>query len=195
MGSNPSTSTSTKEIIMTNLQLSKLLSYVLRHKPADIGITLTEDGWTDIADVIAGIERHKGVLIRYNQIIDVVRECDKQRYQVSVDGVRIRAVQGHSIPDIKLEYKPANPPADLWHGTAERFIPSIMNLGLLPQTRNHVHLSDDPDIARIVGSRHGTPQLIVIDVNPMLLDGFEFFQATNGVWLCDHVPAKYLTLK
>lgn len=31
-----------------NTRISKLLSYALRHKPEEIGITLDDNGWTDV---------------------------------------------------------------------------------------------------------------------------------------------------
>ena len=42
-------------------------------------------------------------------------------------------------------------------GTATRFVPSILEKGILSQTRIYVHLSQDIETAMTVGSRHGEP--------------------------------------
>ena len=38
------------------LSLSKLISYILRHDPKAINLTLTSDGWAKITDIINGIK-------------------------------------------------------------------------------------------------------------------------------------------
>ena len=37
---------------------SKFLSLVLRHQPQLIGVTLDEDGWTDVDMLLAGLANH-----------------------------------------------------------------------------------------------------------------------------------------
>ena len=67
-------------------------------------------------------------------------------------------------------------------------INSILKLGILKQSRNHVHLSADKETAKKVGSRHGGKTVIIeIDTEKMLNSGIEFFQSANGVWLVDFV--------
>ena len=45
------------------------------------------------------------------------------------------------------------PPDELFHGTVERFLPSILSEGLNKGRRHHVHLSKDVETARRVGAR------------------------------------------
>ena len=37
-------------------KLSQFISYILRHKPEDIGIRLDEHGWADVDDLIKGAQ-------------------------------------------------------------------------------------------------------------------------------------------
>ncbi|MCP3370723.1 RNA 2'-phosphotransferase [Bradyrhizobium cajani] len=43
------------------IQLSKFLSFVLRHKPDEIGLTLGPEGWVNIFKVDAGGMHAKGL--------------------------------------------------------------------------------------------------------------------------------------
>ena len=40
-----------------NMNTSKFISLILRHKPEAIGITLDEHGWADVRELIDGINR------------------------------------------------------------------------------------------------------------------------------------------
>jgi putative RNA 2'-phosphotransferase len=82
----------------------------------------------------------------------------------------------------------------LYHGTATRFVGSILAEGLKPQSRQQVHLSADEATAHRVGQRHGKPAILTVETVFMHAEGFKFFLADNGVWLTDHVPPAFLRL-
>ena len=171
-------------------QKSKFLSYVLRHCPDEIGITLDLEGWTDIAALLEQAA-HRGTEISRAELDQIVATSDKKRFTVSTDGKRIRAAQGHSVP-VALGLEPMVPPETLFHGTALANLTSIRAEGLTPQNRQQVHLSADVETARKVGSRHGKPYVLTVDAARMQREGHQFYQADNGVWLTDKVPASYL---
>lgn len=173
-----------------SIRLSRLLSYVLRHRPDAIGATLTPDGWIAIDELIAR-SAAAGTPFARDELLDVVARDDKRRYTLSPDGQRIRAAQGHSIA-VTLELPALQPPDVLYHGTATRFVASIMADGLRPQSRQHVHLSANHDTAIKVGQRHGKPVVLRIDAARMHAQGFVFRQADNGVWLTDRVPPDFI---
>jgi putative RNA 2'-phosphotransferase len=81
----------------------------------------------------------------------------------------------------------------LYHGTAERFILSIKDQGLLKGKRHHVHLSQNREVAIDVGRRYGCPVVLTIASERMNRDGHLFFRSANGVWLTEHVPVNYIT--
>jgi len=175
--------------------MSKFLAKVLRHDPDMIGIKLDENGWTDVDELIrcAGIYQNKQSYDKLTHEIleEIIEKDDKGRYEFSVDGWEIRAVQGHSVK-VDLQLNAIEPPEILYHGTATRFAASIMNTGLDKRSRHAVHLSSTADQARKVGSRHGNPVVLLISAKDMHNDGFEFFQSKNGVWLVDNIPARYI---
>lgn len=172
---------------------SKFLSYVLRHQPQSIGLTLDSEGWTDIATLIDGAKR-AGKTIDRDLIQQVVDSSDKRRFTISEDGLRIRAAQGHSAKTVAITYPEKVPPEFLYHGTATRFLESILKEGLRPGERRYVHLSQDEQTAITVGQRYGKPVVLKIEALRMHRQGFNFFLADNGVWLIDQVSPEFLTL-
>lgn len=163
----------------------KYLSYLLRHdKQAFDDNKIDENGWRDINELCElGFTR--------NLIELIVSTNSKKRYEFNEDKTKIRARQGHSIP-VDVGLKETTPPDYLYHGTASRFIDSIMQEGLKPQTRLYVHLSNDYDTAVKVGQRHGKPVILKIDTARMANDGIRFYLSNNGVWLTEYVDKKYI---
>ena len=171
-------------------QTSKFLSYVLRHCPGDIGITLEPGGWVTVDHLLAQSEAH-GTVITRAELETIIATSDKKRFTLSEDGTRIRAAQGHSV-DVALGLQPSMPPEYLFHGTAEHSLAAIRAQGLKPRNRQQVHLSADVPTASAVGSRHGKPHVLRVQARKMKEDGYRFYQADNGVWLTDTVPTGYL---
>ena len=95
---------------------------------------------------------------------------------------------------MSLGYAPSAPPAELFHGTVERFLERILAEGLRPMERQHVHLSPDVETARVVGMRRGRPLILRVDAGAMAAGGAEFFRADNGVWLVAEVPPSALSV-
>ncbi|MFB9993618.1 RNA 2'-phosphotransferase [Deinococcus oregonensis] len=168
---------------LSDKQLSHQLSYLLRHAPHQAGLTLQPGGWVPLSRVLA----HLGVT--REQVARVVAASDKQRF--SVDGERIRANQGHSVP-VDLELLPTLPPTVLYHGTAPAALPAIRTAGLKPMNRHHVHLSPDVATATRVGARRGSPVVLTIQAGQMHAAGYLFYVSSNGVWLTEHVPPEFI---
>jgi putative RNA 2'-phosphotransferase len=175
-----------------DVQLSKFLSFVLRHKPDSVGLALDPQGWVAIDELIAKADA-AGTHFSRDDLRHVVETNDKKRFSISADELRIRAAQGHSV-SVELGLSPEPPPPVLYHGTATRFLDAILAHGLKPQSRQHVHLSPDEETARRVGQRHGRPVILQVDTRAMHAAGMRFYVADNGVWLTEHVPTKFLTV-
>ncbi|AVL82464.1 RNA 2'-phosphotransferase [Klebsiella oxytoca] len=175
----------------SHTEVSKFLSYILRHQPESVGLTLDHEGWADINALIAGAEK-KRISLDRQLIQSVVTSSDKKRFALSADGLRIRAVQGHSSRQVDIDFIAAAPPEFLFHGTATRFIDTIREQGLIPGARQYVHLSDNASTATEVGKRYGKP--VVLKVNALLMhqNNIAFYQAENGVWLTAAVPARFI---
>ena len=172
--------------------ISKYLSYVLRHAPESIGLHLEKGGWVSVDELLCASVKH-GNPISKNDLKEVVKKNEKQRYSFNEDGTRIRANQGHSIP-VDLELDSKEPPEYLYHGTVEKSLNEILKSGINRGQRNHVHLSPDVITARKVGARRGKPVVLTIEAKRMYKDGYAFYLSDNGVWLTDLVPSCYVHL-
>lgn len=169
---------------------SRFLSLILRHKPEEIGLSLDENGWAEVDELIVLVNEHGRRLTR--DLLQVVVEAnDKKRFVFNGDGTKIRANQGHSV-EVDLALPPRQPPERLFHGTATRFVGSIRSQGLVPGSRQHVHLSLDSTTAIKVGQRHGKPAVLEIDAGGMHRTGHVFYCSENGVWLTERVPVEFI---
>jgi putative RNA 2'-phosphotransferase len=182
--------------------VSRVLSKILRHEPELVGLRLDKNGWVKVDDLLEALTkaaRSAGSAKRIRKLPEVSRQLlmevvssnDKQRFAISGDGERIRAVQGHSL-EVHLAHPVLEPPAVLFHGTAAANRDSISAQGITRGTRHAVHLSVDAVTAKAVGSRHGPPMVLEVDAGQMHRDGHEFSVADNGTWLVEHVPPQYI---
>ena len=159
---------------------SKRLAYLLRHSDLP-----DYNGWVKTGVVIGSL----GVSLQDLQ--QIIENDNKGRFEFSEDKSSIRALYGHSI-DVNLGLEPTIPPPVLYHGTAEKYINSIMKEGLRPRKRNFVHLSETMDMAKQVGTRHGSPVVLSIDIEAMIRAGYKFYKAQNGIWLTGDISSKFL---
>lgn len=163
----------------------KRLAYLLRH---DIQYAFDAYGWREVSDLVA----NHG--FSQEELTSIVTNSNKQRFEFSEDGLFLRARQGHSIP-VDVELAKAKPPEYLYHGTVATNLPSIMEKGLVPMSRQHVHLSIDESTALKVGSRRkGDVVVLKVAAHRMWEDGHQFWLSRNNVWLTEAVPPKYLEI-
>jgi putative RNA 2'-phosphotransferase len=174
------------------VRASKLLSRILRHDPAAVGITLDPAGWVGVDTLLAALREH-GYRLSREELQRLVETSDKQRFAIDPATDRIRANQGHSVA-VDLGLAPAVPPDRLYHGTPTRNVESILAQGINRGGRHDVHLSPDVETARRVGSRRGRCSVLVVDARAMYSDGQQFSVSDNGVWLTRQVPPRYLSL-
>src|ERR1700749_1673934 len=91
-----------------NTNISKFLSLVLRHQPQLIGITLDEQGWVDVDELLkqANSNGHNLTLEILNHVVETNA---KKRFAFDEKKQKIRASQGHSV-EVELGYQPQTPP-------------------------------------------------------------------------------------
>ena len=172
-------------------ELSKEVSYALRHAPWEYELEMDEEGWVPIEQLLDALHRNnawKDVTIA--DIMQMIECPEKKRHEIVGD--RIRAFYGHSIP-MKIVKVERVPPNILYHGTARRFMNLIMEKGLLPQNRQYVHLSQDIETAENVGKRHDAkPCILIIDAKRAWNEGIKFYLGNEKVWLADTVPSRFI---
>ncbi len=176
---------------MRDEDLSREISYALRHAPWEYELEMDEEGWVPVEQLLDALHRtEKWSNISEKDLKDMIERSEKKRHELA-DG-KIRAFYGHSIPQKILKVE-KTPPNVLYHGTARRFWDSINEKGLLPRSRQYVHLSQDIETAENVGKRHDDkPVVLVIDSKRAWDDGIKFYIGNEKVWLADAIPSKYI---
>ena len=105
---------------LSHVKISKFLSFILRHSPEKIQLSIDSNGWTNIDELIDNANRYKNM-------------------HLTID--------------------------------------SIMEDGLKPMSRQHVHLSQTEETAMAVGKRHGKPIILCIDAKKCMR------KAINSIYL------------
>lgn len=172
-------------------ELSKEISYALRHAPWEYELEMDGEGWVSVEQLLEALHRtEKWSNICEKDLNEMIEKSEKKRHELASG--KIRAFYGHSIP-MKILKEEKMPPNVLYHGTARRFLESINENGLLPQSRQYVHLSQDIKTAENVGMRHDDkPCVLIIDAQMAWKDGIKFYFGNEKVWLADTIPSRYI---
>ncbi len=176
------------------MALSKLMSYILRHSPADACIELEKGGWVSIEELVKGIRecwKNRGSYqwVTPEHVIAVAVLDPKGRFEIR--DRKIRAVYGHSkniSPERLPTYDEDRSAKILYHGTASHLLKPILEEGIRPGRRHYVHLTTDLSIASETGSRKGTPVVLEIDADCLRSKGYKVLRASNVIYLVKYVP-------
>lgn len=170
-----------------DVQISKTLSYLLRHGAVKENLPIDAQGWIELGKLLNHnrLKTHKATV---QDIERVVADNAKQRFSLkTVDGtVFICANQGHTLasvtPDLEL-LTTDTMPANVYHGTFKQKLPLIESVGLSRMNRNHIHFTSDAEWSKL-GIRQSCTVLIYIDTAKLLRDGYRLYRSRNGVILC-----------
>jgi putative RNA 2'-phosphotransferase len=172
-------------------RISRFLTYLLRHQPKEYPLVFDKRGFVDWPDVVELVQK-RFYDVTEEQIEAVVSASEKERFQL-VDG-RVRATYGHSFP-VDFGGDAAQPPAQLFHGSARDLARSMLRSGLKPRDRQYVHLSLTAEEAESVARRHDpAPAIIVVDAQAAHDEGVVFYKS-GPLFLVESVPAKFLSLR
>lgn len=176
---------------MNYQDLSKEVSYALRHAPWEYELEMDNEGWVDMYQLIEALSKDS----RWNKLSEtdlerMIELSNKKRHEIR--DCKIRAFYGHSMP-MKICKVEKQPPNILYHGTARTSLESIASYGLLPQARQYVHLSQDIETAIKVGERHDEkPIILEIDSQSAYQHSVNFYFGNEKVWLADFVPNQFI---
>lgn len=177
---------------MNKIKLSKLVSYILRHKPEEYDISLDKEGWVDIPELIQQITSRHIIYdgIDINVFEEITKTSGKQRFEIKAN--RIRAFYGHSI-ETKIVREKSSPPDILYHGTPIETAAIILQDGMKAMNRQNVHLSSDKKTAEIVAKRwHSKFKILKVEANKAFNDGINFYEGNENIWLADFIPHQYI---
>ncbi|EDV96702.1 GH16409 [Drosophila grimshawi] len=180
----------------SNVQLSKQLSWLLRHGAQKEGLTIQPDGFVSINEIL----KHSRFGSQYTRekLRQIVSTDAKQRYTLRSNPLtgaeEIRANQGHSLKAVQSEVcmerigSISELPSAVVHGTYYSNWERIKIEGLKRMQRNHVHFAlfngDGDNRAVLSGFRSDCQVLIYLNVAKVLGDQLPMFRSSNNVILC-----------
>uniref|UniRef100_A0A9L0TR37 2'-phosphotransferase n=1 Tax=Equus caballus TaxID=9796 RepID=A0A9L0TR37_HORSE len=177
-----------------DMQLSKALSYALRHGALKLGLPMGADGFVPLG---ALLQLPQFRSFSAEDVQRVVATNAKQRFALQPGdpstGPLIRANQGHSLQVPELELMPLETPQALppmlIHGTFWQHWPSILLKGLSCRGRTHIHLATglpgDPGV--ISGIRPNCEVAVFIN-GPLALAGKPLSLAGDEETECQSGP-------
>ena len=190
-----------------DVDLSKLLSQLLRHKAMELGVAIDADGWVALSDALAQIngpklralvgnakklgsrEYTEAHVREYTEadVREVVNANDKKRF--IINGTEIRAAQGHGMLGIGEKQGEAltleTAPEVAVHGSYVEHVHAILEQGLSRNGRHHVHLAKGllGEKGVVSGMRRNAELFVWVDVHKAIKGGLTFYESANGVIL------------
>ncbi|CAL9734747.1 tRNA 2'-phosphotransferase [Monosporozyma servazzii] len=177
-----------------DIQISKSLSYLLRHGALKEKLTMDSNGYIPLQQLLMH-NRLKTYKCTHEDVMRIVATNDKKRFDIKlIDGVEcIAATQGHSIKNIQPDENVLTLiPKDtvlthpLIHGTNMKGLEMILQSGFISKMqRNHIHLSPGvvgEDTNVISGMRKNSPVLIYLNTKTLVETGV-LFKSLNEVFL------------
>jgi len=169
------------------IKVSGYVSYLLRHNREDL--KMDDEGFVELDQLLSKLRR-RFMIIDKRLLVEMVELSERRRFEIVGD--KIRALYGHTI-DVHLHLKEDTQVERLYHGTTPEAAKQILEKGLQPMRRKWVHLSSTVEIALEVGKRRtDSPVVLVIDAHEARRHGVKFFRATDKVYVCRYVSAKYI---
>ncbi|MGN1030267.1 MAG: RNA 2'-phosphotransferase [Butyricicoccaceae bacterium] len=175
--------------------ISIYLCYLLRHHPEEAELEMDRHGWVSTRQLIENVNAAGKYTLTLPQLQGIVEADEKGRYRFNVDGSRIKACQGHSIPWVEPELTECTPPELLYHGTTEAAWSKIQESGYISRCRRHaVHMQAEPEPAWLSARRwkRQQPVVLCISAGRMSMDGVRFGVSDNHVWCTERVDVKYV---
>ena len=175
--------------------LARRLALALRHAPEKFDLEMDINGWIDIKDIIRQFKKSNER--RYHWLrphhFRAISETDpKGRYEVR--GNVIRATYGHSL-EIELDLPTDNIPTSLFYPCSPEEAENLLEVGISPSGRSHVHLSATVRSAAEAGKvHHSRPTILEVDTASMVASGETVWHAGVTVYLADSVAGEYLSI-
>ena len=168
---------------------------ILRHRVVGHSLETDSSGWATASDVLEAVNQEFRQFIHWKDYdsSELLALLDGNRDRIEIAHKQLRARYGHSRP--VCSGLKAAPPEQLLHATSCNLIPSILNVGLIPNGRRLVHMTTDSSYARSIHPDQSDSLCVLsIDTSICTSVGCAFFQATEHVWLSSFVPPAAIKL-
>ena len=173
--------------------MARKLALVLRHAPEKFQLEMDINGWIDVRDIVRRFKdgRRRQHWLRPHHLSAISETDTKGRYEVR--GNMMRATYGHTV-EIELDLPSSNIPDSLYYPCDPAEVENILEIGISPGDRSHVHLSATIRSAAEAGRfHHSDPAIIEVDTARMYASGETIWHAGVTVYLTDNVAGEFLS--
>jgi|UniRef100_A0A7C3WGY6 putative RNA 2'-phosphotransferase len=171
--------------------LSRLLSYVLCHRPDEFGLVLDEDGFIPIKKLLQGLAAEPGWgHVRRHHLEQLAGLCQPPCLEIAGD--RIRGVKPGPA---RLRHAPGgSPPALLYIAVPVKAHAAVAEQGLRPPPGQELVLAADRETAlKIARRRSPDPVMIVVQARLAADRGIVFQGYGENLWLTsESLPREFL---
>jgi putative RNA 2'-phosphotransferase len=169
------------------IALSKLIAYIVQHRPDEFGLALDEEGFVSLKELQQAITEEGWSYVRRSHIIEAIYAGDRARFELKDDRIRDALFN-------QISYEPVSPSKILYQGARRRAYPHILQKGLAPMGHAYVLLATSPELATRMGRRRDPDPIIVeIQAQRAYENGVIFYQANPLIYLANHIPPSYIT--
>lgn len=167
--------------------ISKYLSYLLRHGATKEGLPIDNKGFIPVSSILDHLNNNNDSPTTLNHLLEIAKVDNKQRFSIIQENNvwLMRANQGHTINTVTEEALTPITDSTLYpeviHGTTRKNIKFILKDGLLRMKRNHIHFASGMNA--MSGVRNSSNIFIYADLQKALADGIKFYVSENGVIL------------
>ncbi|MEC8874170.1 MAG: RNA 2'-phosphotransferase [Candidatus Thermoplasmatota archaeon] len=175
--------------------MGRKLALVLRHAPEKFDLDMDINGWIDVRDIIRQFKnsnKRRQHWLRPHHFRAISETDPKGRYEVR--GNMIRATYGHTV-EIELDLPTSDIPDSLYYPCDPEEAGNLLEVGIKPAGRSHVHLSANMRAAAEAGRVHrADPAIIEVDTARMVATGETIWHAGVTVYLTENVAGEYLSI-
>ena len=174
--------------------IARKLALVLRHAPEKFDLEMDINGLIDVRDIVnkfksSGRRQH---WLRPHHLSAITETDPKGRYEVR--GNMLRATYGHTV-EIELDLPTSDIPDALFFPCDPEEAENLVQVGLNPGDRSHVHLSSSIRAAGEAGRVHrDDPAILEVDTARMVANGETVWHAGITVYLAENVSGEYLSI-
>ncbi|KAF8518973.1 KptA family-domain-containing protein [Hysterangium stoloniferum] len=182
---------------MRDEQVSRTMARLLRHKAAQEGLPMRPDGYVRVTDLLYKLSVNRLHSVDFPTLERIVARDNKGRYKLicEPDGASggepiwwIRANQGHSLPDVKIDMIRVTELSQITmavHGTTRAAWEKIALQGLSRMGRQHIHFAQGVPASGVMSGMRATSQVyIYLDISMAIKADFNILLSSNGVVLC-----------
>ncbi|MBW2227521.1 MAG: RNA 2'-phosphotransferase [Deltaproteobacteria bacterium] len=165
-------------------RLSKLISYVLGHNPAEFGLVPNPDGFVKLKEFLKAVSEEGGLrYVRRSDINEILTTLPDPPIEIKDNYIRAK----HR--DKLSGLRPAQSlPKLLFTCVRRKAYPTVVEKGIFPMGFSHVILSSKPEMAERMGKRKDPePVLLSVQTRISMDRGIVFYKAGDPLFLTESI--------